>query len=150
MLTVNQACAFILEKVTSSKLDFSIHQTSYNIHFSLKTKFSKNSKNIPLDYSSPVTEPQDDRFRQTDFTTSTCLKVKWSGYDYNRLLESVAKVKNENVKAIKAENKSLKEKSENNCLEFMQVKCDYNNLHKVKCSRLSLYPWKQPRLIVKN
>ena len=64
MLTVNQACAFILEKVTSSKLDFSIHQTSYNVHFSLKTKCSKNSKNIPLDYSSPVTEPQDDRLSQ--------------------------------------------------------------------------------------
>ena len=52
-------------------------------------------------------------------------------YFYNRLLENVAKVENTNtnVKALKAENKSLKEKLGNKCLEFKQLKCDHDNLH---------------------
>ena len=59
MATVNQACTSVLEKVTSSKVDFSIHQTPYSIQFSLRRKFSKSSKNVPLDYSSPVAEAQE-------------------------------------------------------------------------------------------
>ena len=37
-----------------------------------------------------------------------------------------------NVKALKTENKSLKEKLENKCLDFKQLRGDYNNVHKDK------------------
>ena len=146
MATVNQACASILEKVTSSKLDFSIHQTPYSIHFSLRKKFSKNSKNITLDYSSPVAEPQDDRLRQELLNTRKEYDRLYNFYlyeneakrkledDFNKVLENVAKMENTdaNAKALKAENKSLKERLENKCLEFKQLKVDYDNLHKDK------------------
>ena len=146
MATVNQACASILEKATSSKLDFSIHQTPYSIHFSLRKKFSKNSKNTALDYSSPVTEPQDDRLRQELLNTRKEYDRLYNFYlfeneakrkleeDFSKVLETVANVENAdaNVKAIKAENKSLKERLENKSLEFKQLKVDYDNLNKDK------------------
>ena len=37
-----------------------------------------------------------------------------------------------NLKALKAENECFKERLENKCLEFKQLKCDYANLHKDK------------------
>ena len=144
MATVNQTCASILDKVTSSGLDFSIHQTPYSVHFSLRRKFSKSYNKIPLDYSSPVSSPenQDDRLRQELFCTRNEYEKLYNIYlveheakraleeEYSKLLEDVAK--NEKVKGIKVDNKILTEKLENKSLEFKHLKNDFDNLNKDK------------------
>ena len=148
MARVNQTCASILEKVTSSGLDFSIHQTPYSIHFSLRRKFSKNCDKIPLNYSSPVSssESQDDRLRQELLYTRKEYEKLYDFYlreseakqnlekEYCNVLENVANLENkeENVKAMKLENKTLKEKLETKSLEFKQLKTDFDNLNKDK------------------
>ena len=148
MTNVNQTCASILEKVTSSGLDFSIHQTPYSIHFSLRRKFSKHCDKIPLDYSSPLSSPenQDDRLQQQLLYTRKEYEKLYNLYlieseakqkleeDYCKVLENVTKVENkdENVKAMKVENKALKEKLETKSLEFKQLKNDFDNVNKDK------------------
>ena len=68
MATVNQVCATILDNVINSGQDFSIHQTPYSIHFSLRKKYCKNSSNkIPLNsppHTSLQQETQVEQFRQ--------------------------------------------------------------------------------------
>ena len=48
MATVNEACTGIIEAVNSSGLDFSLNLTPYSIHFSIRRKFSKISRNSLL------------------------------------------------------------------------------------------------------
>jgi hypothetical protein len=73
MAAVNQVCASLVENVINSGLDFTIQQTPYSIHFSLRKKFSKNSsKKIPLNspsFDSLPKETELDKFRQELFHT---------------------------------------------------------------------------------
>ena len=129
MATVNQVCATILDNVIHSGLDFSIHQTPYSIHFSLRKKYSKNSSNkISLNPPSPNTYLSQD--------TQVQQELQHTGYEYVKLY-NMYKVENEarckfekenqelieklatdegqnveNVRALKVENKSLHEKLE--------------------------------------
>ena len=151
MAHVNQVCSSILDNVINSGLDFSIHQTPYSIHFSLRKKFSKNPSNkIPLNSpSSNTSQSQEtivDRFRQELlFTRNEYVKL----YNlYTAGLEAKCKLEEEhkevianlaseeqnvaNVKAIRKENKSLKEKLENTSFEHRQIKTDLENIHKDK------------------
>ena len=40
-LKVNRICSEIIEKVSTSNLDFKMNQTPYSLHFSIRKKFSK-------------------------------------------------------------------------------------------------------------
>ena len=68
MATVNQVCATILDNVINSGLDFSIQQTPYSIHFSLRKKYCKNSSNktplISPSHNTSLEETQVEKFRQ--------------------------------------------------------------------------------------
>ena len=143
MADVNQACASIIQKVIHSGLDFIINQTPYSIHFSLRRKFSKNSFNkIPLgsphDESSPeITKI--DRFRQELLHTRNEYVNLYTLYEaerderckleveYKKVIES-----KENIKSLKIENNSLKNKLETKTLELKQVKCELENVKKEK------------------
>ena len=65
MATVNQVCTTIIDNVIHSGLDFSIHQTPYSIHFSLRKKYSKNSsKKIPMNPPSSNMLPQENQIQK--------------------------------------------------------------------------------------
>ena len=151
MALVNQVCPSIIDNVINSGLDFSIHQTPYSIHFSLRKKFSKNPSNkIPLNspssYSSPPQETIVDSFRQELLYTRNEYVKLYNFYtaeleakckleeEYKEVIANLAnKEKSDvNVKTILVENKSLKEKLENKSLEFKQLKTDIENVHKDK------------------
>ena len=53
MATVNEACAGLIDAVNSSGLDFSLNLTPYSLHFSIRRKFSKISKNSKLLKTNP-------------------------------------------------------------------------------------------------
>ena len=130
MANVNQVCATILDNVIHSGLDFSIHQTPYSIHFSLRKKYSKNSSNkIPLNSPSPNTSlPQqtqvDNLCEELLHTRNEYVKL-YNMYtvenearckldkENQELIEKLAiEGKNvENANDIKIENKFLKEKT---------------------------------------
>ena len=42
MNSVNQTCESIIRQVTTSCLDFNMHQTPYSLHFSIRKKYSRN------------------------------------------------------------------------------------------------------------
>ena len=148
MATVNQVCSKILDNVINSGLDFNINQTPYSVHFSLRKKFSKNSSNkIPLNSPSPSTslpnEDLVDNFRQELLHTRNEYVKLYKMYEaeneakckleieYKELFEN----KEENVKnqkALKNENKALKEKLESASLELRHCKTDLENVKKEK------------------
>ena len=166
MATANQVCATILENVINSGLDFNINQTPYSIHFSLRKKYSKNSSNkIPL-CSSPNTslpqETQVDNFRQELLHTRNEYVKLYNMYEaeqearskldeeYKELIKKLATEEKsvENVKAIKIDNKSLKEKLENKSLELRHLKTELENVKKEKMP--ILWPLRHLKLKSKN
>ena len=152
MASPNQVCASIIEKVTSSRLDFSIHQTPYSLHFSLRKKFSKNSNKIPLDYSSStnasLSESQDDRLRQELLNTRNEYDRLFNWYmgeqeaksklevEYQRALENLASIvrSEESVKDLKKVNKSLNDRIESKDLELKHLKSEVEDIKKDKNS----------------
>ena len=150
MAAVNQVCASLVEHVTNSGLDFTIHQTPYSIHFSLRKKFSKNSsKRIPLNspsFDSLPIETELDKFRQELLQTRNEYVKLYNMYaaehearcklegEYKDLIENNANEEQKvaNVKALRTENKSLKEKLENKSLELSNLKTDLENIKKEK------------------
>ena len=153
MASVNQVCASIIEKVISSKLDFSIHQTPYSLHFSLRKKFSKySSSKVPLDCSSPSNESLlDDRLRQELLNTRNEYVKLYNYYqneqeakcklekEYHEALERLATFERteETVKNIIKENKPMKDRLEIKSLEFKQLKSEIEDVKKDK-NRLSV------------
>ena len=153
MASPNQVCASIIEKVTSSRLDFSIHQTPFSLHFSLRKKFSKNSSNrIPLDYSSStnasLSESQDDRLRQELLNTRNEYDRLFNWYmgeqeaksklevEYQKALENLASIQRseESVKDLKKVNKSLKDIIESKDRELKHLKSEVEDIKKDKNS----------------
>ena len=150
MATVNQVCATILDNVINSGLDFSIHQTPYSIHFSLRKKYCKNSSNkIPLNspsHTSLQQETQVEQFRQELLHTRNEYVKLYNLYAAEHEAKCKLERENkefienhlngeqsvENVKAIRTENKSLKEKLENRSLELKHLKTDLENVQKEK------------------
>lgn len=150
MANVNNACASILETVIHSGLDFHINQTPYSIHFSLRRKFSKNvSKKIPLNYpnetsSQGVTDV--DRFRQELLQTRNEYVKLYNFYEAEqearfklevenkKLIENYANEKKstENIKSLKIENSSLKNKLEDKSMELKHSKSELENLKQDK------------------
>ena len=145
MAAVNQVCATILDNVINSGLDFSINQTPYSIHFSLRKKYSKNPSNkVPLNSPPQNTSlPQEtlDNFHQELLYTRNEYVKLYNMYEverearcnldkeYKKLIANLANEET-NVKAIKTEKKSLKEKLESKCLEFRNLKTDLENVKK--------------------
>ena len=54
MAYVNKVCAGIIEKVNDSQLDYSMNQTPYSIHLSIRKKFMKNSPQVSSDSTSSI------------------------------------------------------------------------------------------------
>ena len=151
MAAVNQVCATILDNVINSGLDFSINQTPYSIHFSLRKKYSRNSSNKTLLNSPSLNTalPQEtlvDNFRQELLHTRNEYVKLYDMYtaeqearskldqENKELIENLAKKEEnfENVKSLRNENKSLKEKLENKRFEVRHFKTDLENEKKEK------------------
>ena len=151
MAAVNQVCATILDNVINSGLDFSINQTPYSIHFSLRKKYSRNSSNKTLLNSPSLNTalPQEtlvDNFRQELLHTRNEYVKLYNMYtaeqearskldqENKELIENLAKKEEnfENVKSLRNENKSLKEKLENKRFEVRHFKTDLENEKKEK------------------
>lgn len=100
----------------------------------------------PSHNTSPQEETQVDKFRQELLHTRNEYVKLYNMYveehearcrletENKELIESLAKVEQsvENVKAIRSENKSLKEKLESRSLEFKHLKSDLENINKEK------------------
>ena len=163
MANVNLVCASILETVIHSGLDFNINQTPYSIHFSLRRKFSKNSSNkVPLSFPHETSSPgisDVDRFRQELLQTRNEYVNLYNLYEAEqearckleaenkKVIESYANEEKstENIKSLKIENNSLRNKLENKSLELKHSKCELDNVKQEKNTH-SLLPLKPPKL----
>ena len=151
MATVNEECASIVDIVINSQLDFSIHQTPYSIHFSLRKKFSKNPNKFPLKQPTESTSPNEseiDLLRQALLNTTNEYRKLYDLYhaeseaksklegENHYLIETLnsAEKSVENVKKLKNETESLKEKLGNKSLEIKHLKSEVENMRKEKNS----------------
>ena len=116
MATINQQCASILDNLINSRLDFSIHQTPYSIHFSVRKKFSKHLNNTLLNdrqASETTHETEMNQVRQALLNTTT-------EYQKLALLENVKKEKN----ALSVVQKASKVDSKEHEKEFEKKKIE--------------------------
>ena len=161
MATIHQQCSEIIEKVSLSGLDYSLNQTPYSIHFSIRKKFSKFFKR-GNSHQTIQTENQcqNDYLRQELLNMCSEYGKLFSFYqaetEQKLHLESELNVerelkKNLEVKLDEAyqelnqketakseakrqntELQSLKVKFENKCLEFKHLKDELDNVKKDK------------------
>ena len=154
--SVNQICESIINKVTTSCLDFHINQTPYSLHFSIRKKFSRNL--TPNNFiSTSSTEAEVDLLRQALLNTTneyqtllamcqTELEAKNTfESECNNLREKLAEtVKTEtNIKALKKDNKSLSDKLENKSLDLNHLRSELESVTKEKNALLPLRHPKQ-------
>ena len=147
-MAVNKACSDILDTVNRSKLDYKMNQTPYSLHFSIRKKFSKISTQTPTDFTSllhpEVSQDYGERLHQdliytrneyvrlyNIFVAEREAKDKLEA-EFSVLLDKFeAKEKHEkDFKAFEAENKKLREKFENKCLELKHHKDQVDDLKK--------------------
>ena len=135
-MAVNKACSDILGTVNRSKLYYKMNQTPYSLHFSIRKKFSKISTQTPTDFTSllhpEVSQDYDERLRQELLNTRNEYVKLYNFFivereakdkleaEFSVLVDKFeAKEKHEkDLKAFEAEDKKLKEKFENKCLEL--------------------------------
>ena len=119
MADVKQMCREIVEQVDNSGLDYSLTQTPYSIHFSIRKKFSKICPNRSLKRRPPGFDhsPQNDQFRQ-ELLNMRFEYEKLFNF-YQRETEETSRLKAELVKE-----KELNEMLEANLVEFeKKVNC---------------------------
>jgi hypothetical protein len=113
MAAVHQMCSEIIEKVNLSGLDFTINQTPYSIHFSIRKKFSKLSRTTtPISSQEPIFHDEnlsDNLRRELLHTRNEYVKL----YNfYNFEAEEKSKFEAELVKETELKNKVEKELAE--------------------------------------
>ena len=152
MAVMNKVCAEIIDKVNSSQLDYTMNQTPYSLHFSIRKKFSKNSIQVQVspedsNYSFPCSDDHKfELFRQELLYTRNEYINLFNFYqdeknvrekletDHQKLLEKLdnIEIKESHIKALKQDNKTLQEKSEKSIAEIKYLKNEIGDLNKDK------------------
>ena len=142
--SVNEICESIINKVTTSCLDFHMNQTPYSLHFSIRKKFSRNL--TPNFITTSSTEAEVDLLRQALLNTTNEYQKLLAMYqtepeakhyfenECNNLREKLAETEKTetNIKALKKDNKSLSDKLENKSLDLNHLRSELESAKKEK------------------
>ena len=105
MAAVHKMCLEIIEKVNLSGVDFTMNQTPYSIHFSIRKKLSKLSRTTtPISSQEPIFSDLSDNLRRELLNTRNEYVKLYNFYIFEA--EVKAKVEAELIKETEQKNRT--------------------------------------------